>query len=92
MHKASGRSYHVTFSPPKSMKLLSNGKPDVKTMKDDKTVIQIQRRARERDSKRESETESESVGGKQERERECERKGERMGNRAIRDYSQKERD
>ncbi|GAB5355211.1 hypothetical protein AAMO2058_000186500 [Amorphochlora amoebiformis] len=37
MHKASGRSYHVTFSPPKSMKLLSNGKPDVKTMKDDKT-------------------------------------------------------
>jgi len=37
MHKASGRSYHVKFMAPKSMKLGADGKPDPKTMKDDET-------------------------------------------------------
>ena len=36
MHKASGRSYHVKFTPPKSMKL-ADGKPLPETMKDDIT-------------------------------------------------------
>merc|ERR1712151_186237 len=35
MDKASGRSYHVKFAPPKSMKLGPDGKPVVATMKDD---------------------------------------------------------
>lgn len=37
MHKASGRSYHVKFTPPKSMKLGADGKPLPDTMKDDIT-------------------------------------------------------
>lgn len=37
MHKGSGRSYHVKFAPPKSMKLDYNGKPVKETMKDDET-------------------------------------------------------
>jgi adenylate kinase len=37
IHKRTGRSYHVKFAPPKSMKLLENGKPDPKTMNDDET-------------------------------------------------------
>ena len=36
MHKASGRSYHVKFSPPKSMELV-DGKPVPESMKDDAT-------------------------------------------------------
>merc|ERR1719277_1411514 len=35
--KASGRSYHVKFAPPKSMKLGADGKPIKETMKDDQT-------------------------------------------------------
>uniref|UniRef100_A0A7S4UZH1 Adenylate kinase active site lid domain-containing protein n=1 Tax=Alexandrium monilatum TaxID=311494 RepID=A0A7S4UZH1_9DINO len=37
MDKASGRSYHVKFCPPKSMKLGADGKPVKETMKDDQT-------------------------------------------------------
>jgi adenylate kinase len=37
IHKSSGRSYHVKYAPPKSMKLGANGKPDPVTMKDDQT-------------------------------------------------------
>ena len=37
MHKASGRSYHVKFCPPKSMKLDANGKVLPESMKDDQT-------------------------------------------------------
>mmetsp|Transcript_48303 Transcript_48303/g.121657 ORF Transcript_48303/g.121657 Transcript_48303/m.121657 type:complete len:249 (-) Transcript_48303:105-851(-) len=37
IHKASGRSYHVKFAPPKAMKLQSDGKPDPATMLDDAT-------------------------------------------------------
>lgn len=37
MHKSSGRSYHVKFAPPKSMKLDDKGKPIASTMKDDET-------------------------------------------------------
>lgn len=37
IHKTSGRSYHVKFAPPKSMKLDKDGKPIVETMKDDET-------------------------------------------------------
>lgn len=35
MDKKSGRSYHVKFAPPKSMKTDSQGKPILATMKDD---------------------------------------------------------
>jgi len=35
MDKASGRSYHVKFAPPKAMKLDDNGKPVAATMLDD---------------------------------------------------------
>lgn len=35
IHKKSGRSYHVKFAPPKSMKLDGNGKPVPESMKDD---------------------------------------------------------
>jgi len=35
MDKATGRSYHVKFAPPKSMKLGADGKPLPETMKDD---------------------------------------------------------
>jgi len=37
MHKASGRSFHVKFKPPKSMKVGDDGKPDPATMLDDDT-------------------------------------------------------
>merc|ERR1711920_97236 len=37
LDKASGRSYHVKFAPPKSMKLGSDGKPVKESMKDDQT-------------------------------------------------------
>lgn len=37
IHKESGRSYHVKYAPPKSMKLDASGKPIVDTMKDDVT-------------------------------------------------------
>ena len=37
IHKKSGRSYHVKYAPPKSMKLLTDGKPDPASMKDDET-------------------------------------------------------
>merc|ERR1719229_552126 len=37
MDKASGRSYHVKYAPPKSMKLGADGKPIPSTMKDDIT-------------------------------------------------------
>jgi len=37
IHKKTGRSYHVKFAPPKSMKLGSDGKPLPDTMKDDET-------------------------------------------------------
>jgi len=37
MHKASGRSYHVKFKPPASMKVGDDGKPDLATMLDDET-------------------------------------------------------
>jgi len=37
IHKKSGRSYHVKFAPPKSMKLGPDGKPVPESMKDDAT-------------------------------------------------------
>ena len=37
IHKASGRSYHTKFAPPKAMKLGPDGKPEVATMVDDET-------------------------------------------------------
>ena len=37
IHKKSGRSYHVKFAPPKSMKLGADGKPVPESMKDDET-------------------------------------------------------
>merc|ERR1711933_435826 len=37
MHKGSGRSYHVKFAPPKSMKVDASGKPVPSSMKDDET-------------------------------------------------------
>jgi len=37
IHKQTGRSYHVKFAPPKSMKLGKDGKPLAKSMKDDIT-------------------------------------------------------
>jgi len=37
LDKASGRSYHVKFAPPKSMKLGPDGKPLKESMKDDVT-------------------------------------------------------
>jgi len=45
MHKASGRSYHVKFMAPKSMKMGADGKPDPKTMKDDATGEALYQRA-----------------------------------------------
>lgn len=39
--KASGRSYHVKYAPPKSMKLDANGKPIPESMKDDVTGAQL---------------------------------------------------
>lgn len=37
IHKSSGRSYHVKFAPPKSMKLNKDGSPVLESMKDDVT-------------------------------------------------------
>jgi len=37
IHKSSGRSYHVKYAPPKSMKLDGSGKPIPESMKDDAT-------------------------------------------------------
>jgi adenylate kinase len=37
IHKSSGRSYHVKYAPPKSMKLGEDGKPMPESMKDDVT-------------------------------------------------------
>ncbi len=37
MHKASGRSCHVKFAPPKAMKLGSDGKPKPGAMLDSQT-------------------------------------------------------
>lgn len=37
IHKASGRSYHVKYAPPKSMEIGSDGKPVKESMKDDIT-------------------------------------------------------
>lgn len=39
--KASGRSYHVKFAPPKSMKVGADGKPVKESMKDDQTGVQL---------------------------------------------------
>eukprot|EP00804_Cyclotella_cryptica_P007999 CCRYP_016005-RB/>CCRYP_016005-RB protein AED:0.04 eAED:0.04 QI:667/1/1/1/1/1/2/70/227 len=37
IHKSSGRSYHVKYAPPKTMKLDNNGNPIPESMKDDET-------------------------------------------------------
>lgn len=37
IHKSSGRSYHVKYAPPKSMKTDKSGKPIPESMKDDET-------------------------------------------------------
>lgn len=37
IHKKSGRSYHVKYAPPKSMKLGADGKPVAESMLDDET-------------------------------------------------------
>ena len=37
IHKKSGRSYHVKYAPPKSMKVGADGKPFAASMKDDET-------------------------------------------------------
>ena len=37
IHKSSGRSYHVKYAPPKSMKKDKGGKPVESTMLDDET-------------------------------------------------------
>jgi len=37
IHKSSGRSYHVKYAPPKSMKTADGGKPVAESMKDDVT-------------------------------------------------------
>ena len=37
IHKSSGRSYHVKYAPPKSMKKDANGKPVAESMTDDAT-------------------------------------------------------
>ena len=42
IHKASGRSYHVKFNPPKS---LNGGKPSAATMKDDETGEPLMQRS-----------------------------------------------
>merc|ERR1719229_1747439 len=42
--KASGRSYHVKYAPPKSMKLGPDGKPIPASMKDDITGAQLMQR------------------------------------------------
>ena len=44
IHKKSGRSYHVKYAPPKSMKLDSKGKPIPESMKDDETGEDLMQR------------------------------------------------
>jgi len=44
IHKGSGRSYHVKFAPPKSMKLGPNGKPIPASMKDNQTGESLMQR------------------------------------------------
>eukprot|EP00563_Minutocellus_polymorphus_P016549 CAMPEP_0181058850 /NCGR_PEP_ID=MMETSP1070-20121207/21056_1 /TAXON_ID=265543 /ORGANISM="Minutocellus polymorphus, Strain NH13" /LENGTH=335 /DNA_ID=CAMNT_0023138463 /DNA_START=17 /DNA_END=1024 /DNA_ORIENTATION=- len=44
IHKKSGRSYHVKFAPPKSMKLGADGKPVPESMKDDETGESLMQR------------------------------------------------
>lgn len=44
MDKATGRSYHVKFAPPKTMKLDANGKPIPETMTDDITGDKLYQR------------------------------------------------
>jgi len=45
LDKATGRSYHVKFAPPKSMKFGSDGKPIPSSMKDDITGDQLMQRS-----------------------------------------------
>jgi adenylate kinase len=45
IHKDSGRSYHVKFAPPKSMKLDDDGNPIPESMKDDETGEPLMQRA-----------------------------------------------
>lgn len=45
MHKASGRSFHVKFRPPKAMKLDASGKLIPESMKDDETGEPLYQRA-----------------------------------------------
>jgi len=45
MDKATGKSYHVKFAPPKSMKLDADGKPIKETMKDDDSGALLYQRA-----------------------------------------------
>jgi adenylate kinase len=44
IHKASGRSYHVKYAPPKSMKLDKDGKALAETMFDDETNAPLEQR------------------------------------------------
>lgn len=44
IHKASGRSYHVKYAPPKSMELDGDGKPIPESMKDDETGDELMQR------------------------------------------------
>jgi adenylate kinase len=45
IHKASGRSYHVKYAPPKTMKKGSDGKPITESMKDDATGEPLMQRS-----------------------------------------------
>jgi adenylate kinase len=45
IHKKSGRSYHVKYAPPKSMKKGPDGKPIVESMKDDVTGEALMQRS-----------------------------------------------
>lgn len=44
IHKKSGRSYHIKYAPPKSMKLNADGKPIAESMKDDETGESLMQR------------------------------------------------
>lgn len=44
IHKKSGRSYHIKFAPPKSMKLGEDGKPVPSSMTDDETGESLMQR------------------------------------------------
>lgn len=45
IHKKSGRSYHIKFAPPKSMKVDADGKPVADSMNDDETGEPLMQRA-----------------------------------------------